>query len=167
MKNDGRVGIGTTEPNALTKLHVVGDSYFNGRIGCKEVEVTLASWPDYVFEEDYDMLPLSELEQYIQENKHLPEVPSAAEVIETGVNLGEMNALLIRKVEELTLYILDLQKQINELKQNNFTSSISNKKLPQRLCFRQFPRKRKGFYLAACANCAPTLNLTTFLAGTV
>ncbi|MCL2245540.1 MAG: hypothetical protein FWC10_00260, partial [Lentimicrobiaceae bacterium] len=59
---------------------------------------------------------LPETEQFIKANKHLPNVPSAAAVEANGVNLGEMNAILIQKVEELTLYILDLQKQINELK---------------------------------------------------
>ena len=69
------------------------------------------------FEQDYNLLPLNEVEQYIKQNNRLPNVPSAAEVEEEGVNLGEMNAVLLQKVEELTLYIIDFQKQINELKQ--------------------------------------------------
>ena len=88
----------------------------NGKIKTKEVEVTLSGWGDFVFEEDYKLLTLAEVEQFIKENKHLPNVPSAAEVEANGINLGEMNNILIQKVEELTLYILDLQKQINELK---------------------------------------------------
>ena len=88
----------------------------NGKIKTKEVEVTLIGWGDFVFEEDYKLLTLAEVEQFIKENKHLPNVPSAAEVEANGINLGEMNNILIQKVEELTLYILDLQKQINELK---------------------------------------------------
>ena len=70
-----------------------------------------------MFEQDYNLLPLSEVEQYIKQNNRLPNVPSAAEVEEEGVNLGEMNAVLLQKVEELTLYIIDLQKQMDELKQ--------------------------------------------------
>jgi len=88
----------------------------NGKIKAKEVEVTLAGWPDFVFSKEYKLPALSEVEQFIIDNNHLPNVPSAAEVENNGVNLGEMNAILIQKVEELTLYILDLQKQINELK---------------------------------------------------
>jgi len=88
----------------------------NGKIKTKEVEVTLSGWKDYVFEENYPLMTLQETEDFIKEHKHLPNVPSAAEVEANGVNLGEMNAILIQKVEELTLYILDLQKQINELK---------------------------------------------------
>jgi len=61
-------------------------------------------------------MPLSEVKQFITQNKHLPNVPSEAEVITHGVNIGEMNAILLQKVEELTLYIIDLQKQIDELK---------------------------------------------------
>ena len=90
-----------------------------GKIKAQEIEVTLdvKDWPDFVFENDYTLMTLQETEDFIKENKHLPNVPSAAEVEANGVNLGEMNAILIQKVEELTLYILDLQKQINELKQ--------------------------------------------------
>ena len=87
-----------------------------GKIKAQEVEVTLSGWSDFVFEDDYPLMSLQETEQFIKEHKHLPAVPSAAEVEANGVNLGEMNAILIQKVEELTLYVLDLQKQINELK---------------------------------------------------
>ena len=89
----------------------------NGEIKAKAVEVTLSGWKDYVFYEDYNLMSLAEVEQFIAENYHLPDVPSAAEVEANGVNLGEMSAILIQKVEELTLYIIQLQKQIDELKQ--------------------------------------------------
>ena len=100
----------------ITNTLNANSANINGKIKTKEVEVTLQGWKDYVFEEDYKLLPLVEVAQFIAENKHLPDVPSAAEVEANGINLGEMNAILIQKVEELTLYILDLQKQINELK---------------------------------------------------
>jgi len=74
-------------------------------------------WPDYVFEDDYNLLPLSEVEQYIQQNKHLPQIPSAREVEENGVELGDMQRKLLLKIEELTLYIIQMQKEIDELKQ--------------------------------------------------
>jgi len=87
-----------------------------GVLKAKEVLVSTTGWPDYVFDKDYKLPPLSEVEKYIDENQHLPNVPSALEVESNGIQLGEMNAILIRKVEELTLYVLDLQKQINALK---------------------------------------------------
>ncbi len=84
----------------------------------KELRVTLTDWPDYVFDAGYRLMPLSEVEGYIAENGHLPQMPSAMEVEQEGADLGEMNRLLLQKVEELTLYIIDLQKQIEELKSN-------------------------------------------------
>ena len=83
----------------------------------KEVKVNLTPcWPDYVFSDTYKLMPLQELEQFVNENQHLPEIPSAATVEENGIEVGQMNAKLLKKIEELTLYILDLQKQIDELK---------------------------------------------------
>lgn len=88
----------------------------NGKMSAKEVEVTVNNWPDYVFEKEYDLKPLSEVEKYINEYGHLPEIPKA-EVVETeGVSLGEMNKLLLKKVEELTLYLIEKEKEINEMK---------------------------------------------------
>jgi len=103
----------------ITKTLSTNDLKVSGLLCAKEVRVQLSGnpcWPDYVFSKDYNLLPLSEVEQFINENHHLPNIPSAAEVEENGINIGEMNAKLLLKVEELTLYILDLQKQINELK---------------------------------------------------
>ena len=103
----GNVGIGTENPKA--KLAV------NGSILAKGVKIntTSAYWPDYVFSPEYELMSLKELENYISENKHLPGIISADEVEKQGnVDLGEMNAKLLEKIEELTLYIIDLQKQI-------------------------------------------------------
>jgi hypothetical protein len=83
-----------------------------------EVRITNTAcwhWPDFVFEKDYKLLSLNEVEQYIVKNQHLPNMPSAAEVEANGVNLGEMNALLLQKVEELTLYIIQLEKRLTGL----------------------------------------------------
>ena len=89
------------------------------RLCAKKVVVTdPACWPDFVFAKDYNLRPLSELEQFIKENHHLPEIPTEAEVQENGIDLGSMQSKLLLKIEELTLYILDLQKQIDELKQS-------------------------------------------------
>jgi hypothetical protein len=90
----------------------------NGGIVCEEVKV-LVDVPDadYVFEEDYNLTPLSEVENFIKENKHLPNIPSAEEFKTNGYKLGDMDEMLLRKIEEMTLYIIELQKQIDELKQ--------------------------------------------------
>ncbi|WP_421876487.1 hypothetical protein [Marinoscillum sp.] len=101
---NGNVGIGTNNPNSNYKLSV------NGSIRSKEVKVE-ANWSDFVFEPDYDLLTLEEVEQHIQEKGHLPEIPNEADVTENGFNLGEMNAKLLQKVEELTLYLIEQNKQ--------------------------------------------------------
>lgn len=88
-----------------------------GGIVAEEVLVALeAQWPDYVFKEDYNLASLKEVETHINTKGHLANIPSAAEVAEKGVLLGDMNAKLLRKIEELTLYTISQQKQIEELK---------------------------------------------------
>ena len=89
-----------------------------GYLKVKHLKVTLTDWPDYVFADGYALMPLGELEAYIDAHSHLPGLPSADEVEQEGADLGEMNRLLMEKVEELTLYIIDLQKQIDKLKSN-------------------------------------------------
>lgn len=90
------------------------------KIWAGEIEVTnLTEWKDYVFEDDYSLLSLSDLEQFIKEHKHLPGIPSESEALEEGIDLGEMNALLLQKIEELTLYLIQQQKEINMLKKQN------------------------------------------------
>ncbi len=102
----GNVGIGTNTPD--TKLAV------NGNIHAKEVKVDLIGWPDYVFYDDYKLLSLSELEEYINENGHLPNVPNAKEVEQEGLELGEMSKIQQEKIEELTLYVIDQNKAIEK-----------------------------------------------------
>ena len=80
-----------------------------------QVENTSTTWPDYVFAEDYELTPLSEVENFIRENQHLLEIPSAEEVAQNGQNLGEMNALLLKKIEELTLYVIEQRISIRNL----------------------------------------------------
>jgi hypothetical protein len=110
----GKVGIGTTKVADDYKLSV------GGNIRAEHIEVSAPSgWADFVFDADYELNTLSQVEKYIAKNKHLPNVPSTKEVEEKGVNLGEMDAVLLRKVEELTLYIIELQKQIDVLKIEN------------------------------------------------
>ena len=124
VTTNGNVGIGTTNPNQ--KLTV------NGTIYGKEVKVDLSvPGPDYVFANNYQLQPLSELKTYIDQNKHLPEVPSAAAMEANGINLGEMNMLLLRKIEELTLYIIDQRKELDELKQRSVSPDPSGKKVEE------------------------------------
>lgn len=110
VDGNGNVGIG--DPNPLERLSV------NGKIRAKEIKVEADPWPDYVFDVSYKLPDLNVTEQFIKENKHLPEIPSAAEIAKKGVNLGEMNALLLKKIEELTLYVIDLKKEVEILKSN-------------------------------------------------
>lgn len=107
---NGNVGIGTTTPDK--KLTVKGVIHTN------EVLVDLnhpIEAPDYVFERGYKLLPLDKLSEYITVNKHLPEVPSADEMVEKGLNLKEMNLLLLKKVEELTLHLISQNEDIKSL----------------------------------------------------
>jgi hypothetical protein len=111
----GNVGIGTTDPGSF-KLAV------NGKTWTTEVQVAVNRPPDYVFEPTYHLSPLDSIKTYIDKNKHLPEVPSAKEMEKNGVNLGEMNMLLLKKIEELTLYVIEQNKTIQ--KQNERLQSL-------------------------------------------
>jgi hypothetical protein len=105
----GCVGIGISSPtNALA---------VNGTVRAKEVIVTLNGWPDYVFEKDYKLMPLPEVERFIKSNGHLPGIPSAHEVASSGVRVGQTQADLLRKIEELTLHVIDLKKENSLLTQ--------------------------------------------------
>ncbi|MDT8413622.1 MAG: hypothetical protein RQ875_14240 [Vicingaceae bacterium] len=86
-----------------------------GGVFCSEITVQVAPFPDYVFHTDYDLMTLQELEKYIAENKHLPNIPTAKEVEEQGLSLGDMQVKQMEKIEELTLYIIALEKRIKEL----------------------------------------------------
>ena len=90
--------------------------YFNGKITANEVEVKVGQWFDKVFASDYKLKTLSEVEAYINENKHLPEIPSEQDALTNGNEIGKLNGLLLQKVEELTLYSIQQQKQIEEMK---------------------------------------------------
>ena len=124
VKGDGNTGVGEDNPQA--KLHVSGDILANeirvediaannlnlaGDLAANNITVKAnGNTADFVFEEDYSLRELSEVENFIKTNKHLPDIPSATEMEEQGVNLAEMNKLLLQKVEELTLYSIGLEK---------------------------------------------------------
>jgi hypothetical protein len=112
IKDGGNVGIGTTTPGSF-KLAV------EGKIGAREVKVTLDSWADYVFNKDYKLMSLASLETFIQKNNHLPNIPSAQQVKEEGIQLGEMNTKLLEKIEELTLHMIQMNKKVEQLQKEN------------------------------------------------
>lgn len=89
--------------------------YVKGKIWTTEITVDLTNpYADYVFSEDYRLSSISDVEKFIEENHHLPDVPSEAEVNESGINLGEMDVILLRKIEELTLYVIEQNKKLEE-----------------------------------------------------
>jgi len=110
-RNTGNVGIGTTNPGAY-KLAV------KGKIRAEEIKVE-TGWADYVFKKEYNLPSLEEVEEHIKEKGHLINIPSAKEVEENGIELGEMNKLLLEKIEELTLYVIELKKEVKELRNQN------------------------------------------------
>jgi len=106
---EGYVGIGTTQTYGY-KLAV------DGGVLAEEVTVKMShDWPDYVFEEGYSLLPIQQLKTYINDKGHLPGIPAAEEIRETGLAVGKMESLLLKKIEELTLYIINQETKINAL----------------------------------------------------
>ncbi|MES2765448.1 MAG: hypothetical protein V4642_06260 [Bacteroidota bacterium] len=118
---DGILSVGTNgdAPTDLFKAYIVGNMAVKGTINTQEVIVSTekADWPDYVFKSDYKLAPLSEIEQHIKQTGHLPGIPSEAEVAEKGVNVGELQAKLLQKIEELTLYSIEQQKLIKAMQE--------------------------------------------------
>ncbi|WP_425235511.1 hypothetical protein [Ulvibacterium sp.] len=122
IASNGDVGIGTSAPD--DKLTV------KGRIHAEEVKVDLSvPGPDYVFKEGYDLKSLKEVQEHIRENGHLPNIPSAAEMEENGVELGIMNMKLLEKIEELTLYTIAQEKRIQHLEKENETLKSITKRM--------------------------------------
>lgn len=107
---NGNVGIGTDTPTERLSV--------NGNIRAREIKVETNNWPDYVFHTGYDLRPLDELALFIKEHRHLPEIPSAAVIDQEGIQLGEMNKLLVKKVEELSLYILQLEERLSRVEES-------------------------------------------------
>ncbi|WP_291119225.1 hypothetical protein [Empedobacter sp. UBA7248] len=104
--SNGNVGIGTSNPK--NKLDV------NGTVHAKEVKIDMDGWADYVFKKEYDLPTLQEVEMHIQEKGHLPNIPSEKEVLENGISVGETQKLLLQKIEELTLYIIEQNKKLKK-----------------------------------------------------
>lgn len=107
--NDGNVGIGTSTPDAAYRLSV------NGKIRAKEIKVE-SGWADYVFQKNYKLPALDQVNAFINKNKHLPEIPTEKEIAENGLALGEMMKLQMKKIEELTLYLIEKDKELKVLR---------------------------------------------------
>ncbi|WP_345954235.1 hypothetical protein [Mucilaginibacter sp. PAMB04168] len=120
---NGSVGVNTASVPVGYKLAIAGNAI------AESITVKLQSaWPDYVFKPSYYLPPLAALRAYVDKNYHLPDVPSAVEVSEMGINLGEMNKVLLRKVEELTLYLCDQDKEMKALKAKMKRTQINQQK---------------------------------------
>jgi len=110
INGNGNVSIGTTLPDPTNAMLTV-----NGTIHAKEVDVDVNIPADYVFKSDYNLMSLNDVEKYVKTNSHLPDIPSAEEITKNGFKMGEMQNKLLQKVEELTLYVIEQQKKIDEL----------------------------------------------------
>ncbi len=110
---NGQTRIGIKSSTAHTNAMLTVD----GKIVCKDLYVTASSdWPDFVFDANYKLANLNDVRDYLMANKHLPNVPTACEIEEKGINMSEMSAIQMQKIEELTLYIIQLKTELDELK---------------------------------------------------
>jgi hypothetical protein len=125
MVMTGKVGIGVQTANTLGyALAVNGSAIFT-----KAVVKPYLNWPDYVFKTDYPLPSLASVAKYIQANNHLPEMPSADSVEKQGIDLGANQTLLLKKIEELTLYLIQQNKELEKLKQHDQKLQEQNKEL--------------------------------------
>ena len=118
---DNKVSIGNTNPNTFN-VPTGYSLYVKDGILTDKVKVAVynsAAWADYVFNKDYKLLSLPEVEAYIKTNKHLPGIPSADEVVKEGLDMATMDAKLLEKIEELTLYMIEMKKENEQMKKEN------------------------------------------------
>lgn len=96
-----------------------GDQEIAGKLRAREISVEITAGADHIFHESYELKPLSEVEQFIKANQHLPEIPSEKQMQEEGLNINEFQIKLLQKIEELTLYTIELKKEVDQLKTQN------------------------------------------------
>ena len=131
VKGNGKVEIGNGTGTSGRRIPVTPDTDYllsvDGKIVAREIVVTANSqWADYVFDEEYSLMPLDSLQTYLKEHKHLPDIPTTQQVEQKGINLGDMQTLLLKKVEELTRYIIELHEKNNTLQQQIHTLQQQN-----------------------------------------
>jgi hypothetical protein len=132
-RTNGQVGIGVSPSNTSTnKLEVAGNAAIKGNIQCNSLTVTAATfsgWPDYIFNKNYKARPLSETESFIKKNGHLPGMPSQKDVAKNGINVGEMQAKMLKTLEEMTLQMIEMKKENKLLAERNdeLAARIDNK----------------------------------------
>lgn len=107
-------------------IHSEGSQIINGKLTAQEVEIKIDTGADFVFKPDYNLIPLSEVESFVKENQHLPDIPSEKEMKENGLNVNDMQIKLLQKIEELTLYVIELKKENEE--QNKLIQQLQNAK---------------------------------------
>lgn len=129
--NFSAIGVGIDNPSA--PLEVAGNAIINGNIIAKRISLDIGSFPDYVFEKEYKLMSLPDLAAFIKVNKHLPGVPSEDEMIKKGMDLKQMNIILMEKVEELTLHTIKQQELIEIQKNKEATQNDRITKLEQEL----------------------------------
>jgi hypothetical protein len=129
---DGKIGIGIT--TLTEKLSV------NGNIRAKEIKVETANWPDYVFDAKYPLMSLKDLGIYISLNRHLPEIPSAMQIEKEGIALGEMNRQLLKKIEELTLHLIEKDRQLEV--HNNKISTLEEEQKELKSLIQEIRKKK-------------------------
>ncbi len=112
--NDGKTFVGFQDATRGIWIKFLnnGIAKFDGKIHAKEIEVKANVWADYVFKKDYQLKSLEEVAKHIENKGHLPNIPSAEEVLKNGINVAEMDAKLLEKIEELTLYSIEQNKQL-------------------------------------------------------
>lgn len=108
IKDGGNIGMGTDNPGDY-RLAV------NGNVKARKIVISVSGWSDYVFNADYQLRSIPALTSFIRKNKHLPDIPSARDVQEKGIDLGDTQALLLKKIEELTLYLIKQDEKINHV----------------------------------------------------
>lgn len=112
VKRNGEVWIGDTSGTQKSSSTFL---YVDGKVRAREILVDLNNWPDFVFDSTYSLMPLDSVELFIDSANHLPNVPSQQEIVSQGLPVGAMNAILMQKLEELQLYIIQLNARIKEL----------------------------------------------------